>query len=80
LKSSTIESVEIDQRTTEAARKRNSGCIVSYRTRKAAKYDFLNNSSKKVEKLYIDHTADPSNNGYFITTKENCIKSVTGNK
>jgi len=42
-------------------------------------FDIVNNSNEKtIEKFYIDHTADPSRNGYFITTTEHSVKSVTG--
>ncbi|CAF1099779.1 unnamed protein product, partial [Didymodactylos carnosus] len=46
---------------------------------KRTKYVIKNNSAdRRVEKFYIDHSADVSLGGWVITTKENCIKSVMG--
>jgi len=43
------------------------------------KYTVKNNSTDRtIRKFYIDHNADVSHNGYDITTKEHCIKSVMG--
>jgi len=56
------------------------GIITYYKQRKNTLYTIKNNSTdKRVEKFYIDHTADSSHNGYVITTNTtNCIKSVMG--
>jgi len=53
--------------------------ITSQSMIKKTKYVVKNNSTEReIKKFYIDHTADASNGGFVITTKENCIKSVVG--
>lgn len=55
------------------------GVRLFYLNRKSTQYTIQNNSTERtVSKFYIDHTADASNGGYVITTKENCVKSVIG--
>jgi len=55
------------------------GCNILNRQMKRTKYTVKNNSTDRtIRKFYIDHNADVSHNGYDITTKENCIKSVMG--
>ncbi|CAF1006962.1 unnamed protein product, partial [Didymodactylos carnosus] len=46
---------------------------------KRTKYQIKNNAvDRRVEKFYIDHSADASLGGYVVTSTENCIKSVMG--
>jgi ubiquitin len=45
---------------------------------KCTKYEITNNSKETIETLYIDHTADNTNNGYTITTTANAVKTATG--
>ncbi len=55
------------------------GIKMFYIKRKVTQYTIKNNSEEKtISKFYIDHQADTNHNGYVITTKENCIKSVIG--
>jgi len=50
-----------------------------YSTCKGTVYVLQNNDAERpVRKLYIEHVADSSHNGYVITTEERCVKSVTG--
>ncbi|CAF1237980.1 unnamed protein product [Didymodactylos carnosus] len=46
---------------------------------KRTKYQIKNNAvDRRVEKFYVDHSADASLGGYIVTTTDNCIKSVMG--
>jgi len=60
-------------------KKRPTGCKLFFKSVKATKYIIKNNSTERdVKRFYIDHTADPSHNGYVITTKDKCVKDVMG--
>jgi len=50
----------------------------THRLYNVTKYHVKNNSSRKVPKFYIDHTASVQYGGFTITTKENAVKAVTG--
>ncbi|CAF1242998.1 unnamed protein product [Didymodactylos carnosus] len=55
------------------------GIILHQNHTKRTKYQIKNNSvDRRVEKFYVDHSADPTLGGYIITSAENCIKSVMG--
>ena len=55
------------------------GIKIFYTDRKVTQYVIKNNSEERtITKFYIDHAANTTHNGYVITTKENCIKSVIG--
>src|SRR4051812_16597266 len=55
------------------------GVSSTHRKTRTVEYTIKNNSTEReVSKFYVDHTADSSCNGFTITTKQNCIKSVTG--
>lgn len=55
------------------------GIKLFYTDRKVTQYVIKNNSEERtINKFYIDHAASGDHNGYVITTKENCIKSVIG--
>jgi len=53
-------------------------CSISYLQTHVIHYTIKNNSKKPIEKLYLDHSAKSTHGGFVITTKENCVKSVTG--
>ena len=55
------------------------GVRLNYINKKVTEYTIQNNSTdKSVNRFYVDHTADAGNGGYLITTKDKCVKSVTG--
>jgi len=37
-----------------------------------------NNSERRINKFFVDHTADAKHSGFLVTTTENCVKSVMG--
>jgi len=55
------------------------GVSLTHLQTKRTSYVVKNNSTERaINKFYIDHSADVSHGGFVITTKENCIKCVTG--
>jgi len=77
--SSKVESVRILYHTSDGQVRDAIGCILSYRVTKQTTYQVKNNSTTRtINQFYVDHTADSKHDGYVITTKERCIKAVTG--
>jgi len=77
--STKVESVRILYQTSDGQLKDAIGCILSHRVTKRTSYVIKNNSTLRViERFYIDHTADAKHDGYVVTTKDRCVKAVTG--
>merc|ERR1712144_79879 len=55
------------------------GAKLMHKCIKTTRYTLRNNSTdRKVEKLYVDHTAGTQHGGFVITTTERRVKAVTG--
>jgi ubiquitin len=72
------EIVEVTILNDEENKKGPYGIRTLYQVQKVTRYQIKNHSSKVVEKLYVDHSADSAFGGYLVTTKTQCIKSVMG--
>lgn len=61
------------------ARSRVVGCKITHKKTITTVYTVVNNSgTRDVPKFYVDHSAKSQHGGYQITTKEGCVKAVTG--
>jgi ubiquitin len=61
-----------------SGRKGFSSCTIHHRKTVTTKYVAKNNGVRHVQCLYIEHTASADHGGFEITSKESCVKQVTG--
>jgi hypothetical protein len=79
VESTEVTGVKILYHTSDGQIREARGCTIYHRVTKHISYEIRNNSTTKtIPRFYVDHTADTRHDGFVVTTKERCIKSVMG--